>query len=376
MKRTLLLAVSAVLIFSFHPADARIKLTALPDRQAMDAKLTPGQPTLIEEERVLSLQQGTNHVDFSWKGVFIDTDSIRIRMLAHPEKAALINVSYPPGENALTWRIYCQTALAERVRISYLLYHIDSLVAYQALANTEETRMDLKIYAVLRNFSGEALTATDFKLGFGPKLHSGLAHEETKRVLLAATENIPIEKEFTFDARELPWDPERADKNIGIPLRYVFSNTAAHGLGAFTLDPGKVRLFQADGHGSRIFLGEDAIRQPIYSGGPVKLYVGDSRDIVVTQRVIDRRKINLRRNNKNRVILYDLKETLSVRVENFKDKACRLRLVEYIDGEWEMLKTPASYEKITNEQIVFSLALSPREKKNISITYLKKHLEK
>jgi len=213
-------------------------------------------------------------------------------------------------------------------------------------------------------------------MDFGPTLRSDLADGETKRILLTKAEKIPIQKEFTFDARLLPWDPEKQQGNVGIPLRYVLDNTKKHGLGTFTIEAGKVRLFQKDGHGSQIFLGEDTIAERVFTGGKVKLTVGDSRDIVVTQRMTDRKKKNIRRNRKNRVVLYDLEETLSVRVENFKEKPCVLRLVETIEGEWQMVDAPEPYEKETNETIVFSLKLTPKEKKNFSFTYLKKHLRK
>ena len=255
-----------LLTYPLFEAQARIKLTALPDRKTIMLKMDSSKPTLIEEERVLSLQKGTNYVDFSWKGVSIDSNSIRIKILSHPYLVKLINVSYPPGENALIWQIYCEEAFSERVRISYLLNNIDSLLAYNALAEKDEKHLELKIYAVLRNFSGEELENANLKLDFGPTIEADLNHEETKRILLTKIENISIKKEFTFDSKLLPWDPKDQNTNVGIPLRYVFKNDSEHGLGKFILDPGKVRMFQKDGHKSQIFLGEDNIRRRIYKG--------------------------------------------------------------------------------------------------------------
>jgi len=332
------------------------------------------KPTLIDEERLLSLQKGTNDVDCSWKGVSIDEGSIRIKMLSHPYLVKLINVSYPPGENALVWQIYWEEEFYERVRISYRLHNIDSVLAYTALSEKDEKHLGLKIYAVLRNFSGEELVQADLKLDFGPTLDAELKHEETKRILLAKVNNISIKKEFTFDSKLLPWDPKDQDKNVGIPLRYVFKNDAEHGLGRYILDPGKVRMFQKDGHKSQIFLGEDNIRRRIYKGDEVKLYVGDSRDIVVTQKLMKSKKKNIRRNNHNSIILYDIEEKLNVKIENFKNEPCELRLIEYIPGEWKMVKAAESFEKENNEKIIFTIALAPKEKREFNITYLKKNL--
>ena len=59
--------------------------------------------TLVEEERLITLQKGVNKVDFSWRGVNIDSSSIQARMLSHPENVTILNTSYPPNENALVW---------------------------------------------------------------------------------------------------------------------------------------------------------------------------------------------------------------------------------------------------------------------------------
>ncbi|MCK5708559.1 MAG: hypothetical protein KAI43_12995 [Candidatus Aureabacteria bacterium] len=376
MKKNIstLLIIFTVLLSIPIKAHARIKLTALPERKSVLLKLNSNKPTLVEEERVLSLQKGTNYVDFSWKGVAIDSNSIRIKIISHPSAVKLKNVSYPPNENALIWQIYCEEAFSEKVRISYLLHNIDSLLSYTALAEKDETHIDLKIYAVLRNFSGEELEDAFFKLDFGPQIEADLSHEETKRILLSKSIKIPIKKEFTFDSRILPWDPKKEKKNVGIPLRYVFKNDTDHRLGKFILDPGKVRVFQKDGHKSQIFIGEDTIKKRTYKGDEIKLYVGDSRDIVVTQKLMKSKKTNIRRNNHNSIILYDIEEKMSLKIENFKKDPCELQIIEYIPGEWEMKKTTEKYEKKNSEKIVFTISLDPKEKREFTFNYIKKNL--
>ena len=124
----LLMMVSAV-------SYGRIKLVALPERAATVIRLDNPRATLIEEERVLTLQKGLNKVDFSWKAVSIDADSIRLAVLDHPSNVTLLNVSYPPNEAALVWEISSDGDYAEKVRISYLLSNIDRLITYKAIAD-------------------------------------------------------------------------------------------------------------------------------------------------------------------------------------------------------------------------------------------------
>jgi hypothetical protein len=138
-RRICLILVLAGLITAALPAEARIKLVALPERGATIIRLDNPNATLIEEERVLTLQKGINKVDFSWRGVSIDADSIRLVVLSHPKEVTLLNVSYPPNEAALVWEINSKQAWEEKVRISYLLYNIDRLITYKAVADKEES---------------------------------------------------------------------------------------------------------------------------------------------------------------------------------------------------------------------------------------------
>ena len=325
------------IVFSLSSqAEARIKLVALPERGDTIIRLDNPQATLVEEERVLTLQEGLNQVDFSWKGVRIDADSIRIRILSHPEKVNLISVSYPPNENALVWQLSSPQAWEEKIRISYLLSNIDRLVTYKAIADKEETSVDIKSFLVLRNFSGEDFAMAKIQLDYGEAFEKAIQHEETKRILFLTRDDVPIKKTFTFDAAKLPWDPEQLRENVGIPVHYKIENDKKSRLGEFALWGGKVRLFQDDGHESTIFLGEDT---PDFTpvGEKMELYVGDSRDIVVAQHKMKDEKINIRRNGRNKIILYDTDEIIKAEIENFKDKPNILTLIEHIPGQWEML---------------------------------------
>ncbi|GAH08649.1 unnamed protein product, partial [marine sediment metagenome] len=257
-------------------SQARIKLVALPERAATVIRLDNPMATLIEEERVLTLQKGLNKVDFSWKGVSIDADSIRLAVLDHPDdKVTLLSVSYPPNEAALVWDISCADNYAERVRISYLLSNIDRLITYKALADKAETMVDLKSFLVLRNFSGEDFDRARVLLDYGEAFERGIKHEETKQMLFLKAAKVPIVKIWTFDAAKLPWDPEKLEnKNVGIPVSYRIVNDAKSRLGKFALWGGKARLFQDDGHGSTIFLGED-VTGLVPVGEKMELYIGD-----------------------------------------------------------------------------------------------------
>ena len=334
--KTKMILTSLLVLAVASIAQARTKLVALPERDATIIRLDNPAATLIEEERVLTLQEGLNKVDFSWKAVSIDADSIRLTVLDHPEEVKLLNVSYPPGEAALVWEIASDGDYAETVRISYLLRNIDRLVTYKAIADKDETQLDLKSYLVLRNFSGEDFDNARVLLDYGDSFQQGIDHEETKRMLFLKAPEVPITKIWTWDSAALPWDPEKHEnKNIGVPVSYRIINDTDSGLGDFALSGGKARLFQDDGSESTIFLGEDhTALVPV--GQKTELYIGDSRDIVVTQRKMKNDKINLQKNKKGNIVLYDTDELITAKIENFKDKPATLTMIQHIPGQWKM----------------------------------------
>jgi len=378
-RKNLLAAILVLLIVSV--TQGRIKLVALPERAATVVRLDNPAATLIEEERVLTLQKGLNKVDFSWKGVSIDVDSIRLRSISHPDKVILLNVSYPPGEAALVWEIASAEPLEETVRISYLLSNIDRLITYKAIADKAETKVDLKSFLVLRNFSGEDFDNARILLDYGEAFERDIRHEETKQLLFLKAPDVPITKIWTWDAVAMKgkWDPEKLNnKNVGIPVSYRIVNNAESKLGKFALWGGKARLFQDDGSGSTIFLGEDRTAL-VPVGEKTELYIGNSRDIVVTQRKMKEKRINERENDAQKVILYDMDETITAKIENFKDSPAVLTMIQHIPGEWEMIKCNMKYERKNASTLEFEIKLPPRSDgkpavKNLKMRYLRKNL--
>ncbi|MDI6448381.1 hypothetical protein [Anaerobaca lacustris] len=371
--KRLVLSVIVGLLLGGPMAQARIKLVALPERAATIIRLDNPNATLIEEERVLTLQQGLNKVDFSWKGVQIDEDSIRLEVLDHPDTVNLLSVSYPPGESALVWEISSGGNYAETVRISYLLGNIDRLITYKAVADKAETHVDLRSYVILRNFSGEDFDHARILLDYGEAFEQGIDHEETKQVLFLKAPTVPIRKVWTFDAAKLPWDAERLDnQNVGIPVSYRIVNDAASGLGQFAMWGGKARLFQDDGRSSTIFLGEDnAPLVPV--GEKMELYIGDSRDIVVTQRKMRDVQINLRKNDSDRVVLYDTDEIITAKIENFKDSPATLTMIQHIEGQWDMEKCNLPYTKKNASTLEFEIELPARTDAGPAVQELTMH---
>ena len=161
--------------------------------------------------------------------------------------------------------------------------------------------------------------------------------------------------------------------NVGIPVTYRVRNVPENGLGQAPLFEGKVRVFQEDGYGSTIFLGED--RSPVVPvGEAMEITIGDSRDIVVTQRKMQEKRINVRRNRNNRVVLYDTDELLEATIENFKDRKARLTMIQHIAGQWDMETCNMQYTRKDAHTLEFEIGLPARGKQNLTMHYHRRNL--
>ena len=345
MKTQRLLSLLSCLLALTPTAFARVKLVALPERSRVVVALSNPDATLVEEERSLTLQKGVNKVDFSWRGVNIDPSSIQVRVLTDPDKVPVLNTSYPPNENALIWEIASPTAREVKVRISYLLQGLGRDIVYKAVAEPDETALTLRNYLRLRNDSGEDLADAEVSIGYGADFKKTIANGEILELLSEKIEGAAMKKTLTWDAANLPWDPEYQKQTVGIPLHYVLQNDTASQLGAHTLLPGKARIFlktrelddagKPKPEGGVAFTGEDwATLTPV--DREVKLYIGQSRDVKVTQRKMRDDRVNLRRNNGNTVVVWDEEQEYKIEIENFKKETVNFVVVEHVAGYWRM----------------------------------------
>ncbi len=355
------------------PATARTKLVALPDRENTFIRLDHPDITLIQEERTLSLHKGTNQIDFSWKGVHIDPDSIRLTILQHPDSTRLINVSYPPNEQALVWEIFSPDNQQEKIRISYLLSNIDRVITYEAKTNHQENKLELSSYLVLRNFSGESFASALFQLDYGKDFEKSILDGETRRMLFFEAGDLNIRKIFTFNAGIHPWEPEKGNHTPGIPVSYELENMKNNQLGQHALWGGKARIYQNDAGISTIFLGEDmAGFTPV--GQKMTLHIGDSRDLSVTQHKITEERSNIRRNRNDHIVLYDSNEEIRIEIDNFKDAPATLKVIEPMQGEWDIKKSSHDFNHINSKEIEFELTVPAKGKSTVAYRYVRKNI--
>ncbi len=327
---------AALLAAGAGSAAARTKLVALPERARLVLSLDHPTANLVTEERVLALQQGSNAVDFSWQSVAIDAGSIQIQMLDHPgekpESSKVLNVSYPPNENALTWEIFSPEARTERVRILYLLLGFSRLDSYEVTVAKDEKTAMLKEYFRLSNVSGEDLDDALIRRGFAAEWTRGLKNRETKQLLSFTNGAMPVRKLYFCEPE--PFSGRGDDGEI-IQMVYEIENTKENGFGEFKLPAGKVRIYQQDAAGTAVFLGEDNLEE-----APVRekrnLSLGTVKDVTLKRYVQSDEQIKQTVNSSKQVVLYDRRVHVRYELQNFKKDPVTIKVVEQMQDDWDI----------------------------------------
>jgi hypothetical protein len=340
---------AGLLVVMGTAAEARIKLTTLPERETVRVDIQNGRFTLVEEERTVNLQQGRNQVDFSWANINIDKDSIVFRVIQADGEVHVLNTNYPPNENALYWTVSAEKAGPAVIRISYLIGNMAAGPSYQGIVENDEKKLLMQVYMTVTNTSGESFGQCTVQPGVGKTTVRYFNNGERKRMLAAKFAEVPIQKRYVFDA---------AIDQKNTRMYYRLLNDQANQMGQFPLPYGKVRLFIKEPKTgeeevrSQAFLGEDwAKYTPLFA--PLDLYVGVAQDVKVERFTMQPEggpKKALDELTCPRFTLEGKKEVTKpqfrnlraryrYRLQNFKTEkgepvTVPLTIQEHVDGEW------------------------------------------
>jgi len=382
------MALAAALVALAQPAAARIKLATLPARERVEIQLENENATLVEEERIVTLLKGTNHIDFSWTNTQIDKWTILFRPLAVADTVRVINQSYPPGENALVWEVFADKAGPVKVRISYIIGNLRRSFSYRATAEPDEKTLTLRNYMKVQNFSGEEFGVSSVYAGFAGVFQKEMGLAESKEMLVAKFDTVPIKKKFVFNWRTGQVVPDEPNQRY-VTMHYVLKNEKPQGaaapakgeaptiLGTYPLPFGKVRIFlkkvEADKSVNEAFMGEDWGQfTPI--DDEMKLFLGLARDVKVERTVKKNERTDIHGNLFNQEVIVQYK------MQNFKKEACTLDIEEDMnelrnefcggpkdhEASWELLgqttdKTRVERKSAQKIEIHVPLAAGPKE---------------
>src|SRR5260221_2457087 len=150
MRRiTYLLLVTATLgpLCAATPAFARnVDLSTVPKRNTVQLTIYNSEDlTLVRETRKVTFKPGVNPLQFSWANTLIDSTSVELRFLTHPDKLTLLDTTFPHAKpDMLYWNVQSELDGEARIEITYFTSGIHWSADYVGIADREETQLGLE----------------------------------------------------------------------------------------------------------------------------------------------------------------------------------------------------------------------------------------
>jgi len=318
--------------------------------------------------------------------VVLETEAKKVVVLEDFSKFELADSSGLSIKPALIWKIYSPVSGTRKLMISYLTGGISWKATYVLMSNAENTEADLRGWvnidnragmtfenAVLKLVSGqinrvsqpvplhteekavagEAVSQTPFSEETLFEYHlytlenpATLKNNQAKKISLMSADSVPIKKKLIYD-RSL---------NEKVLAYLTLKNSKESGLG-MPLPAGVIRVYSADSSGGLQFLGEDRIKHTP-EAGELRVAVGSAFDLTAKRNETNYQHIS---DNVERV-------TYQIELNNSKTEAQEVTVVEHLFGQWEILESSDSYEKIDASTIEFRVMMPAKGTKLVSYT--------
>lgn len=289
----------------------------------------------------------------------------------------------------LTWMYKNDSAVAQQLEVSYLTDYINWIVDYVMTVDKDDKLAGLNGWVTVNNQSGAEYKNAQLKLvagdvnrvqdqpsrrmmkgdvvfsmvseeGEGFKEESffeyhiydlqrptTIKNNQTKQISLLGADGINIIKEFVTYGEQHYYQSrynEIPKAKIGVYLK--FKNEEKNKLG-IPLPAGTIRLYKADSKGKLQFIGEDRIRHTP-KNEEITLKIGDAFDIVAERKQMDYQNIGTRA----------IETEWEVTLRNRKEEDITVTVIEPVWGEWSVMSSSHTYEKLDANNIKFSIPVA------------------
>jgi len=293
----------------------------------------------------------------------------------------------------LVWLLRNARAAAQRVEASYLTTGINWKADYVMVINASDNRSDLTGWVTIDNKSGATYSNAALKLVAGdinrakePRAvgrmmemaakaaspanaerdfksegfleyhlytldgRTTIKDSQTKQLALMSASDVPVDKHFIYygaaDYYRTQYGVPMSNQKVGVYLELKNSKENRLGL---PLPKGKIRVYKADASGSQQFVGEDWIDHTPKDES-VKIKLGNAFDVVGerTQKEFKKLASNL----------YEVEWEIALR--NHKTDAQTVTVIEPVPGDWQVLSSSHTYEKIEAHTLKYQIPV-PKE---------------
>lgn len=313
-------------------------------------------------------------LSFDGAGLVLQDGGVKIVNRAEVKSVTLGDL--PGGlvvKPTLVWDLASRRSGAETVEVSYLTSGISWHAEYVALANAEDTGLDLTGWVSIDNQSGATYEDAKLKLIAGDvnrvqpevppmpmmrKMALGdvageaqfqeesffeyhlysldrpatVRDRETKQLALFPTAAAKAVKKMTYDGARRP-------KDVVVSLEMV--NSRENGLG-MPLPKGTVRVYKKGKDGAQDFVGEDRIDHTA-TDEKVRLTLGNAFDVVGERIQTDYQRLDDR----------NFKQSFKIEVRNHKKESVPVSIIEHMAGDWTVSEKSSEYKKVDAHTVEF-----------------------
>lgn len=301
---------------------------------------------------------------------------------------------------SLLWKLESEKAGVHNTEISYQTQGLNWKCDYVAVANADDSMLDLTSWVTLDNKSGATYKNAALKLMAGdvhkvqnadamaPQMEMAYAKSsaaaepqfaeqsfaeyhlyslkgktdvrdnETKQLTLFNASAVPVKKLYIFDSNGgvQPYYGGGGDQSKKINVKLELANTQANNLG-MPMPKGKVRVYKKDNDGALQFVGEDLIDHTA-KDEKIRVYLGDAFDIVGERVQTGQQQVNDR--------VQRLSYSISIR--NHKKEAVTVTSVEHTWGDWKILNSSLPYTKKDAHSFEFAIKVAPNSEEKVTYT--------
>jgi hypothetical protein len=171
---------------------------------------------------------------------------------------------------------------------------------------------------------------------------------EARQFSLLGASGVPVTKDYVFRGASYyygsPSPPIAPEQRVAVFLE--LSNTREANLG-LPLPRGTARVYMRDSTGGLQFVGEDSVdHTPV--GGSIRVRAGEAFDVTARRRQTMWKSLGERA----------FETAFDVTVSNQRAEEVRVRVIEPLPGEWEVLDASRQYRKLDAHTVEFSVPVA------------------
>jgi hypothetical protein len=280
----------------------------------------------------------------------------------------------PPGlvsKPSLLWKLECDKAGTHKTEISYQTQGLNWKCDYVAVANSDDSLVDLTSWVTLDNKSGATYKNAALKLMAGdvhkvqPPMYKSnmyamrgaalagaaapqfneesfaeyhlyslanktdVMNNETKQLTLFNAANVPVKKLYIFDSQQNYFGrfiPNPGNNSQKVNVKLELANTKENNLG-MPMPKGKVRVYKRD------------------KDEKVRVYIGDAFDLVG-----ERKQTNFSQES-----THVQKSSMEISLRNHKESPVTITCVEHSFGDWKITSSSQPYTKRDSHTFEFAV---------------------